>query len=298
MKLSTYMLYAVARLEVLRWSDAAKEIAPSSTGELLASMVPSVCCGVTRDRTLAEFDQNGCCFATDPKDQSFFGTCTAREPRRNSQVSVVLSGGKVRVRKRLLPQIGETFGARLRRRLGWRFYIEAAALARLQRVRGVPALRHIDTHTRTIEMDYVWGQDIRREIVNEAGACTCEEVHRIFCEKLRSNQDGLGSEVQQLLTAVMERGVFPLDLHAANFIRENSTGILHLVDYQLVYLRPVPGWRTRRRALTRWLNSPLGHQYTDPLLESRTPSTADTSYVDTASECQVRKLNEPPAGMR
>ncbi len=40
---------------------------------------------------------------------------------------------------------------------------------------------------------------------------------------------------------VIDQGVVPRDLHPVNFLRGRDIGTLYLVDFNLVFLRPLPG---------------------------------------------------------
>lgn len=254
--LFTAMLYAAARWEVAFRARGLSEALPPSPDELSSESVPSVQAGNRRDRVLAEIDQWGYGFAVDPADQALFTTRALKEPRRFSEISVILSEGKVRLRKRMLPRPAPDIAARIRRWLRWSFYLEAAALLRLRGLDGVPALRQIDPRTGVLEMDYIWGQDIHQEIVAATGVGSCAEANDIFAAAVRRPGEAWGPEVRRILDGIMERGVFPLDVHPANFIRGNRTNRLYFIDYHLVSVRPIPGWRTRRHALLQWLRTP------------------------------------------
>ncbi len=244
----TGMLYAVARFEVFLHSREPSKTLPQPPDALPPSCVPSVRLGDLRDRILAEVDQNGQCFAVDPRDQTLFNIAYEKEPRRFSEIDIILRDGTVRVRKRPLPTRGGSFVARLRQLLAIEFYFEAASFLRLRGIPGVPTVRRIDTRGRTIEMDYIWGRDIRQEI-GKTGVQSCAQIDRIFWNEIKAPASAFCHEIYRLVDAVMSRGVIPRDVHAANFIRGNHTGRLYMFDYQIVYLRPVPGWRTHQQAL-------------------------------------------------
>lgn len=249
----TLMLYVVARAEVLLRSSSLRKAMPASPDELPAAALCSVRRGDTSDRRIAEVDQQGYIFALDPVDQPQFHTSSVKEPRRHSEILVILREGRVCVRKSLLPPLAATFRARFLHALGWSFYLEAAALLRLRGLDGVPKLLRVDTRARALEMEYIRGSDIRQEIIGSTGAHSCASVDRIFRQRLRAKDDNLGDPVRDLLRSVMRRGVVPTDIHAANFIRGKETGRLYLVDYQLLYFRHIPGWRDREQELNKWL---------------------------------------------
>jgi len=251
--LFTVVLYAAARWEVVRRARVLKQPAPPPADELDSDSIPSVRAGGISNRVLAEIDQWGYGFAIEPRDQSLFPTRAVKEPRRFSEVLVILSEGKVRLRKRALPNTVPGMGARIRRWLRWEFYLEAAALLRLRGLAGVPALRRMDPRTGVLEIDYIWGHNIHQDIVASTSVRSCAEANDIFATTVRREGAAWGPEVRRILDGVMQRGVFPLDIHPANFIRGNSTNRLYFVDYHLVSLRPIPGWRARRNALLRWL---------------------------------------------
>ena len=254
--LFTVVLYAAARWEVVRRAHVLKQPAPPPADQLHSDSIPSVQAGGSRDRVLAEIDQWGYGFALEPRDQPLFPTRAVKEPRRFSEVLVILSESKVRLRKRALPNSAPGMGARIRRWLRWEFYLEAAALLRLRGLDGVPALRRMDSRTGVLEMDYIWGHNIHQDIVASTNVRSCAEANDIFATTVRREGGAWGPEVRRILDSVMERGVFPLDIHPANFIRGHNTNRLYFVDYHLVSLRPIPGWRARRKALLQWLQPP------------------------------------------
>jgi hypothetical protein len=249
------IVYAAARVQVLLRSRALGGTVARSCDELSPSSVPSICLGDERDRVLAEVDQDGRCFAVDPQDENLFNTSAVKHPRRHHEILIILKGGKIRVRKRLLPSRDGRFAAQLLGALGFGFYIEAAALLRLRGFAGVPTVRHIDTHRRIIEMDYIWGRDLRQEIVEATNVQSCAEVDRIFWNRIKVTGNAFGNAVRDLVEAVMARGVLPADIHAANFIRGKNTGQLYMVDYHLVYFKPLPGWRSHQEAVVRQLQT-------------------------------------------
>jgi tRNA A-37 threonylcarbamoyl transferase component Bud32 len=236
----TVMVYAAARWEVALRSRALNNSGPPSPDALSPDSVPSVRSGDNRDRVLAEIDQWGYGFAVDARDQPLFQTRTVKEPRRFSEILIVLAEGRVRLRKRMMPNSTRDLGARIRRRLRWEFYLEAAALLRLRGLDGVPTLRRIDARTGLLEMDYIWGQNVHQEIVASTDVRSCAEANDIFSTTVRRVGGTWGPDVRRIMDGVMKRGVFPLDIHPANFIRGNNTNRLYLVDYHLVSLRPIP----------------------------------------------------------
>src|SRR5947209_14082184 len=57
---------------------------------LRPALVPSIASGDFTDRVLAEIDQDGFAFASDPIDQSFFNRRDQRAPRQQNLIDIVL----------------------------------------------------------------------------------------------------------------------------------------------------------------------------------------------------------------
>lgn len=53
----------------------------------------------------------------------------------------------------------------------------------------------------------------------------------------------------------MRHGAIPRDIHAANFMQGQQSKKLYMVDFNLAHLRPVPGWRSYARDLSRLLKN-------------------------------------------
>jgi tRNA A-37 threonylcarbamoyl transferase component Bud32 len=220
---------------------------------LAPSLIPSVVLRGTADRVLAEVDQDGFAFACDPVDIPFFNRRASRLPRHRSRVEVVLRAGAVVLRKQHLDPVGRDVRSWVWRRLGLNFYTEVAALSRLQGLPCVPQLREFHPHSRTLFMDFIWGENLRHRLA--ATGCPifnveldsdpmlrslsdAERVHREFLlwstlsEAARNRR-----ALQDSMAAIHERGVAHRDLHLANVIIGNVTGQPYWIDFEVAHLR-------------------------------------------------------------
>jgi hypothetical protein len=254
MKIYTGILYIVARLEVL-YSQMTRRIASSSDHDdmLPLSLVPSFALGDCNDRILAEVDQDGFVFATDQRDAILFNTKGAMSWRKHHRIQIVLRGSMVFLRKAMVRKQHVEIPDRIREFLQWEFYIETAALLRLRGLACVPTIRRIDCRDGTIEMDYIWGRDLRQILASGTHEISYEEISRSFAALVAAgNTDDMSRQLAETVINVIRRGVIPRDVHAANFVWGQRSNRLYMVDFNLVYLYPVPGWRSHVRALT-WL---------------------------------------------
>ncbi|MGH9476661.1 MAG: hypothetical protein ACRD1C_10040 [Terriglobales bacterium] len=187
-------------------------------------------------RVLAEIDQDGFTFALDDRDRELFPGRHLAVLRRHHRVQIVWSSGAVRIRKELKPRKQGILSW-----LQWDLYVEAAALLRLRGAAGVPIVREINLRGWTVEMDYIWGRDLRHEFNDQDSLVNYPKVTQAFNELLRgTNRKASCDELAALLRRVVKLGVVPRDLHAANVIRAFPTGRLYLVDFNFVYLPPSP----------------------------------------------------------
>jgi hypothetical protein len=109
-------------------------------------------------------------------------------------------------------------------------------------------------------MDYIWGQDIRHSVNAGEYPLAYETIQQKFAALVTKREESLGNEVPALIRRIVNCGVIPRDVHAANFIRGYCSGVLYMVDYDLAYLRPVPGWRVYLANLSPWLNEGSTHR--------------------------------------
>jgi hypothetical protein len=98
------------------------------------------------------------------------------------------------------------------------FYVESAALLRLAGLPGAPAVRSIGPRQHTIEMDYIWGEDIRHSVTAREYPLAYEMIHQKFAALVTTREESLANEVPALIRRIVNCGVIPRDVHAANFI--------------------------------------------------------------------------------
>ena len=127
------------------------------------------------------------------------------------------------MRKKPLARRPAGFTDFLLQRFKFTFYVEAAALLRLRGVPGIPVVRAIDPERAAIEMDYIWGRDLRER---------------------PEEPEAISMRLQEITTAMATRGVIARDLHAGNLVSAYRSGAVYLVDFNLVWLRPAPRWRS------------------------------------------------------
>ena len=162
--------------------------------------------------------------------------------RRHHRLQIVLRDGVVSISKRTVPMQRDRFLDRARDFLQWDFYLEAAALLRLQEFPFVPKLRRIDCSDGVIEMDYIWGRDLRHILAEGKHEVDYDKVSRDFRALVKSD-DPTSKEIGQAMLGVIRLGVIPRDVDAAGFIRGERSRRLYMIDFHLSYLCPVPGWR-------------------------------------------------------
>ena len=216
--------------------------------QMPADRLPSVALGNACDRILADIDQDGFLFASDPRDEEVFNRRSKKVPRLQNTVQVVLSGGTVCVQKRRLVIQYQRTADRFREAIAWDFYLEAAALLRLRTVRSVPGLRRINPRERMIEMEYIWGENLHHHFA-AGNEMPYEDVKKAFWAAVRDRGHHITEQLASVLHQIRERGVIPRDIHPANFIIGCYSGNLYIVDFQVIHLWPVPGWRARLREL-------------------------------------------------
>jgi hypothetical protein len=255
MKLYTGILYLVARMRVLRGVMIDKESEVFLEDVLPISLIPSVVRGNREDRILAEIDQDGFAFAVDPIDAEVFNGRPAMSARKHHRVQIVLRDSKVSLRKASVPKLCASSLDRLRAFLKWEFYIETAVLLRLQGLKCVPTIRRFYCSEGAIEMDYVWGRDLRQILANGAQDIQYDEISRSFSMLAADgSRDEIWEQVAEIVAKVVGRGVIPRDVHAANFVLGRRSKRLYMVDFDLAYLYPVPGWRAHAQTLSWLLN--------------------------------------------
>jgi hypothetical protein len=233
MRIWTGAVYLLARLDVYRaLRERRFAVASDFPDGVPIHLLASAADGL-KERIVAEVDQDGFVFAVDVRDRTVFNSREKMVPRKHHRIWLVLSEGRICLRKMLIAREPGILGS-LRRRLRWEMYIEAAALLRLGGTPGFPGFRGIDPVLGILDMDYVWGRDLR-----DGGI-----------------EDGVAEGIRKLVARAIDCGVIPRDIHPGNFIRARSSGTLYMVDFNLVFLRPIPGWRAYLPA-----SYPQAHQY-------------------------------------
>jgi hypothetical protein len=252
-------------------NDGAVPRAPPVADAPVPETIPSIARAGRTERVLAEIDQDGFAFAVDPLDARFFERRTRRAPRRLNQIDVVLSGGRVCIRKRYRDfglrarQWGERpvpWRTRLRRTLwtalGLYLYNEAAVLLRLHDLPFVPKLRGIDLQDRAIYIDYLQGETLRHRAAASGAAvydldlASERELTNLSARELerrevmlleRSGEGGdFRREVADMTREMNLRGVAPLDIKLGNLIRGSVTGMLYWIDFEFACIESQPRW--------------------------------------------------------
>jgi hypothetical protein len=223
---------AIARGEMTRLPE------PCLQG-MLAHLLPSVRDGSRHDGYLGEIDQDGYVFTTDSRDQTLFPNRPLRNPKRHHRLALVVRGGIVCVRKTFQAMAQSTWSSRVGERLLNGFWVEAAALLRLRGCEQVPAIRHIDRAGSAIEIEYIRGKNLRNILKSRSTDLSYRSAENMFDRILKGADSKLSSEIAAIIHGVIKRGVAPRDIHAANFIQADDSGLLYMVDYHLSWLRPV-----------------------------------------------------------
>jgi serine/threonine protein kinase len=188
------------------------------------------------DRVVAEIDQDGYVIAADERDTAFFGTNQSMHPMRYNRVQVVLRGGRIYLRKSFISAWRPNNKmAAILDSLRWGFYLEAAALLRLRGLNGVPQIRRIEARNGAIEMDYIWGRDLR-QILSAGRKINDEEIYRSFKALLASDNE-ISRQVRAILSGMVERGVIYRDLKPPNALIAECSHRLYIIDFQDALLR-------------------------------------------------------------
>jgi hypothetical protein len=246
----TISLYLLARVEVLiaRITRKLHSSGLPSPDRLPPQEIPSVALGELQDRVLGEIDQEGFIFARDPRDAPFFNRRSQKIPRRHRPLLLVLRDRIVCVEKGPQGNCKTGIRHRIQCALGWEFYLEAAALLRLQGLPFIPRLLGIDTRRRIIRLEFIWGETLYHAIAQ--GQVSYDEIQHSFATMLRDSASATGAEILRMLNSMADRRVTQLDVNAANFIRGRFTQTLYTIDFHLVHLRPVREPAERDSCLT------------------------------------------------
>jgi hypothetical protein len=211
MKLCTAANYVLARWEVTcaQITNRISRALKPGPDLLTVERLPSGQGYAMPDRIIGEIDQGGLLFASDLRDAVLFNGTGEPVPRYHRRLLVVARNGTLRVRKYPSHSRRELLRDRIRDWIGWGFYLEAAALLRLQGAECVPQLRALDVQNRTIEMDYIWGDDLRQALDLGCRFDVCAE--HSSPPRQGAVDVEMTSEIQRVLATVIARGVVPLD---------------------------------------------------------------------------------------
>ncbi len=233
------------------------------------SEIPSVAELGPGDRVLAELDQDGFAFALHPADVAFFNRREKKMPRLRYKLHVVLHRGYVCVRKRFLGQPRNApLDAHLFALLGLFFYNEATALFRLRDLPSVPRIRDLHLTTRTLFIDYVRGRTLQHKAAEGGqkvldidlaplGQLFDPDRDRREIEAFaREGGDAYRGRIEEIVRAMNERGVAPLDVKLGNVLIGEKTGALYWVDFERAALEGTPRYGERlaehHRLIQQW----------------------------------------------
>jgi hypothetical protein len=247
----------LAKLLVARWvalSGRTTVVRSRSSipDTLTASMIPSFSRLGARDRVLAEVEQDGFLFATNPLDVCFFNRRAQKKPRHRSRVEVVLRQGVVMFRKQHLLSPGGGLKEWVSTRLGIRFYTEVAALLRLQGLSFVPQLHAVDWHRRALFLDYIHGENLRHRLALNGkiifhGDLNVDPILSRLSDRARVDREfalwsvspdsaALRPRLKAAFAMMHTRGVTYDDIHLANIILGSVTGEPYWVDFEMAKL--------------------------------------------------------------
>ncbi len=221
------------------------------------------------DRVLAEIDQDGYAFATNPVDAEVFNRRSKRVGRVRYGLAIVMQNGEVVVEKRFTR--GQWFGLSVGHYLYGQFHIpffnEAAALVKLRRVVGVPRLRHIDLARHTLSIDYIHGTTLQRSVA-ESGAKILDADGAGFgqldeataeareIDAFRPTRDLHRAPIARLFARILAAGVAPLDVKLGNVVIGARTGQHYWLDFEIAHLASLPGYADAkalaRERVERW----------------------------------------------
>lgn len=251
---------AAARAEVIRarWKGelggGALAAAPRPADGLSAEDLPSTALLGRGDRTLAEIDQDGYAFATHPADEPLFNRRKERLTRLRYGLAIVLRDGAAVVEKKFNrgKWWGLSIGHYLAGQLEIPFFTEVAALRRLQGLSFVPGLRGVDVAERVVRMDYVHGTTMQRMLAEGgvalldaqgAGFGQIDDATRLRREidSFVPHRERLRRPLREMLDAMIDHGVAPLDVKLGNLVIGQKTGRPYWIDFEIAHLASMPG---------------------------------------------------------
>jgi hypothetical protein len=254
----TFAKWASGRAETRRAMAHLAAAADVREDAARPSDIPSCASCAGEPRVLAEIDQDGFAFASDPQDASFFNRRDRRLARKRYQLHVVLRDGRVCLRKTFAKQpLSAGLRPWLWSTLGLPFYTEAAALFRLRHVAGVPRLRAIDLATRTVHMDWIRGETLRERLaqgpdaVHDLDLEHDPELSRLSLEGRDEREIALfrpriepqtKRHLRDLIAECNRAGVAVRDVKYGNVIIGHRTGKAYWVDFETAQLESHPNW--------------------------------------------------------
>jgi hypothetical protein len=242
--------------------------------DVVPSMIPSIVAGKTHDRVLAEIDQDGFIFATDPLDTGFFSGRVKKLPRTRYRLEIVLYRGSVCLRKQFLAlplRLG--FKQWLWSALGLPFYNEAAALLRLRDVSCAPHIVEFDPASRSIYMSYIKGATLRHLISRDGTAVhdldlSAEPALQALTSEERDKRETrllfdfygnkFTAQIKDVISKLNANGVAPLDIKLGNVIVGEKTQNLYWVDFERAQLKTYPQWEQSLQEQFLHLNRHFG----------------------------------------
>lgn len=274
---SSFRQYVGARGELRRsrfsgWNSDGAEIPDL----LAASLIPSVAGQNPAEQVIAEVDQDGFAFALHPADAELFGGREQKLPRLRYELRIVVRNGRVCMRKRFTrPRLRNGLRAWFWGLLGYHFFTETAALLRLRGVPFVPMLREVDRSTRTLWMDFIHADDMKKLVAQSGmpihdlhltdGGALKPDVHKLQTEaQIESFRQSFAQYRPEVVESVREmgrRGVFPLDIKLGNVLIGKNSGHLYWVDFERAHLsfgRPAAELvDAQHREINRWFGTDM-----------------------------------------
>ncbi len=210
---------------------------------LPANGLPSFSTEGKIDRKLADIDQDGYLFASNPVDIPFFNSRIARVPRGRDRVSIVLKDGKIQFKKQFshvsdLPGIWKkTQGL-----LGVGFYNEAAALIRLREKGFVPRILSVNPTDLSIHCEYIPSKTLYEHFMESTVTREDKDEPSIFKSNASTEHR---MRIRDNVLEMVACGLMPIGASLRNILVEKSEGSLYWVDFELAALTSQPRWNDR-----------------------------------------------------
>lgn len=239
-------------------------------------IIPSLAGRAAGDAIIAEIDQDGFAFPMQRIDSVLFSSREQKLPRYRHQLHVVLRNNRLCVRKRFSRPSLSSGGIRLWLwgLLGYHFFTEAAALLRLENVPFVPRLRDLDVRTRTVWIDFINGDDMKKHVagfgfpVHDLHLASERFTTDLWKAQENAQIEGFARffaayrpQIAETVLEMQRRGVFPQDIKLGNIIVGKNTRRLYWIDLERVHLscgQPRQDWTDRLyREIDRWFGTEL-----------------------------------------